>query len=72
MSSENQYRRFAVASIDLSERGKTLVDKSRPLIVAEAWLDLAEQTTELVQRETDAADKVIEPPLSSVTSPYHR
>jgi hypothetical protein len=72
MSSENQYRRFAVASIDLSERGKTLVDKSRPLIVAEAWLDLAEQTTELVRRETDAAHKIIEPPLSSVTSSYHR
>lgn len=72
MSSENQYRRFAVASIDLSERGKTLVDKSRPLIVAEAWLDLAEQTTGLVQRETDAAHKIIEPPLSTVTSPCHR
>ena len=72
MSSENQYRRFAVASIDLSERGKTLVDKSRPLIVAAAWLDLAEQTTELVQRETDAAHNIIGPPLSSVTSPYNR
>jgi hypothetical protein len=72
MSSENQYRRFAVASLDLSERGKTLVDKSCALIVAEAWLDLAEQTTELVQRETDAAHSIIEPPLSSVTSPYHR
>ncbi len=35
MSSENQYRRFAVASLDLSERGKTLVDKSCALIVAE-------------------------------------
>ncbi len=72
MSSENQYRRFAVASLDLSERGKTLVDKSRALIVAEAWLDLAEQTTELVQRETDAAHRIIEPPLSSVTFPRHR
>ena len=72
MSSENHYRRFAVASLDLSERGKNLVDKSRVLIVAEAWLDLAEQTTELVQRETDAAHRIIEPPLSSVTSPRHR
>jgi hypothetical protein len=72
MSSENQYRRFAVASLDLSERGKTLADKSRALIVAEAWLDLAEQTTELVQREADAAHRIIKPPLSSVTSPRHR
>ena len=42
------------------------------LIVAEAWLDLAEQTTQLVERETGDAHKVIEQPLSSVASPRDR
>jgi hypothetical protein len=67
MSYENAYRRFAVASLDLSEKGKNLADKSRVLIVAEAWLDLAEQTTQLVERETAEAHSIIEQPLSSVT-----
>ena len=67
MSCENEYRRFAIASLDLSERGKNLADKSRVLIVAEARLDLAEQTTPLVERETSEAHRIIEQPLGSVT-----
>jgi hypothetical protein len=67
MSSESEYRRFAEASIDLSERGKNLADKSRVFIVADAWLDLAEQTTQLVERETGEAHRIIERPLNSVT-----
>ncbi len=49
MSSEKQYRRFAAASLDLSERGTNSADKIRVLILAEAWLDLAERTTPLVR-----------------------
>jgi hypothetical protein len=68
MSCESAYKRFAIASLDLSERGKNLADKSRSLIVAEAWLDLADQTTPLVERETGEARRIIEQPLSSLTS----
>jgi hypothetical protein len=67
MSCQTEYRRFAVSSLDLSERGETLADKSRVLIVAEAWLDLAEQTTQLVERETGEAHRIAEQPLNGVT-----
>jgi len=61
------YSRFAIASLDLSERGRNLADKSRVLIVAEAWLDLAEETTQLVERETSEAHRIIKQPLISMT-----
>jgi hypothetical protein len=41
------------------------------LIVAEAWLDLAEQTTPIVERESGEAHRVIEHHLSKMTSPRH-
>jgi hypothetical protein len=72
MSSEKQYRRFAAASLDLSERGMDLANKTRVLIVAEAWLDLAERTTPLVERESGEAHRIIERPLSNVTTPRYR
>jgi hypothetical protein len=68
MRSENAHKRFAAASLDLSERGKNSADKSRVLIVAEAWLDLAEQTTQLVGGETGEAREIIEQPLSCIAS----
>src|SRR6516165_8529346 len=40
--------------------------KTRVLIVAEAWLDLAERTTPLVERESGEAHRIIERPLSNV------
>jgi len=72
MSSEKQYKRFAAASLDLSERGTDLANKTRVLIVAEAWLDLAERTTPLVERESGEAHRIIECPLSNVTTPRYR
>lgn len=71
MSSEKQYRRFAAASLGLSETGMNLADKTGVLITA-AWLDLAERTTPLVERESGEAHRIIEQRLSSVTSPRRR
>ena len=59
-------------SLDLSERGTDLANKTRVLIVAEAWLDLAERTTPLVERESGEAHRIIERPLSNVTTPRYR
>jgi hypothetical protein len=42
-------------------------DKVRLLIVAEAWLDLVEQTTQMVDREFDEAHDMIEQPLRRAT-----
>jgi hypothetical protein len=43
MSSENPYRRFAVSSVNSIEGVTDPSDKVGLLIMAEAWLDLAEQ-----------------------------
>ena len=67
MSCEHEFRRFARATLVLSERGRNLADNSRVLIVAEAWLDLAEETTQLVERETSEAHRIIKQPLISMT-----
>jgi hypothetical protein len=72
MSSEKQYSRFAAASLGFNEKGTNLAEKTPVLIVAEAWLDLAERTTPLVERETGEARRIIERPLSNVTSPRYR
>jgi hypothetical protein len=47
MASEN-YKNFAVASLNSTEGAKDLPDKAGLLIMAEAWRELAEQTTQLL------------------------
>ncbi len=72
MSSENEYRRFAAASLDQSKRATDLAAKLGLLIRAEAWFDLAEQTTPLMARETGEAHRIVEQPLIGATFPRHR
>jgi hypothetical protein len=43
MSLEFEYRRLAAACLDLSKRSAALGDKTRLLLIAEAWLDLADR-----------------------------
>jgi hypothetical protein len=45
MSLEFEYRRLAAASLDLSKRAVALADKTRLLLIAEAWFDLADRVT---------------------------
>ena len=66
MRSEN-YKNFAVASLNTTEGAKDLTDKVGLLIIAEAWLELAEQTTQLLGQETEEAHRMIERPLSRAT-----
>jgi hypothetical protein len=63
MSSENPYRRFAVSSLNSTEGVTDQSDKVGLLIMAEAWLDLAEQTTQVVDHEADEAHSIMEQPL---------
>jgi hypothetical protein len=65
MTSEN-YKNFAVASLNSTERAKDLTDKVGLLIIAEAWLELAEQTTQLLGHEAEA-HRMIERPLTRAT-----
>jgi hypothetical protein len=45
MSLKFEYRRLAAACLDLSKRAAALADKTRLLLIAEAWLDLADRVT---------------------------
>jgi hypothetical protein len=71
MTSEN-YRDFAVASLNSTEGAKDLTDKVGLLIMAEAWLELAEQTTQLVSHEAEEAHRMIERPLARATVQRHQ
>ena len=66
MTSEN-YKNFAVASLDSTEGAKDLTDKVDLLIIAEAWLELAEQTTQQLDHEAEEAHRMIERPLTRAT-----
>jgi hypothetical protein len=41
MRSVDEYRRSAASMLDLAQRADSVADKSRLLVMAEAWLDLA-------------------------------
>jgi len=45
MSLEFEYRRLAAACLDLAKRSTIVADKTRLLLIAEAWIDLAERVT---------------------------
>jgi hypothetical protein len=70
MTSEN-YKRFATSSLYSTEGVASVSDKVRLLIVAEAWLDLVEQTTQMVDHEFDEAHDMIEQPLRRATVQGH-
>lgn len=67
MTYEN-YKNFAVASLNATEGAKDLTDKVGLLIIAEAWLELAEQTTQLLGHEAEEAHRIIEWPLTRATA----
>ncbi|HEY2412989.1 MAG TPA: hypothetical protein VGI40_12135 [Pirellulaceae bacterium] len=72
MRFKNEYKRFVTASLDLTEKAKDLPDKVGVLIMAEAWLDLAEQTTQLVDQEADEAHCMMEEPLKRASVQGHQ
>ena len=45
MSLEFEYRRLAAACLDLPKRAAILANKTRLLLIAEAWLELADRVT---------------------------
>ena len=71
MTSEN-CRNFAIASLNSTEGAKDLTDKVGLLILAEAWLELAEQTSQLVGHEAKEAHRMIERPLTQASVQPHQ
>lgn len=43
MGLEDEYRKHAADSLDMASRQSSAADKSRLLLMAEAWLDMAER-----------------------------
>jgi hypothetical protein len=61
-----------MASLNSTEGAKDLTDKVGLLIMAEAWLELAEQTTQLVGHEAKEAHSMIERPLARAAVQSHQ
>jgi len=71
MSFENEYKCFAVASPDFTEKAMDLADRVGLPIMVEAWLNLAEQTTQLVDHDADKAHSMMERPLKRASVQGH-
>jgi hypothetical protein len=61
-SKEDDYRRHAADTLDLAQRASSTSDKARLLMMADAWLDLAERAHKLARRQ---AAKILHPLLRS-------
>lgn len=70
MTSES-YKRFAASFLNSTEGVTSVSDKLRRLIMAEAWLNLVEQTTQMVDDKFDEAHDMIEQPLRRATVHGH-
>jgi hypothetical protein len=57
------HSRFAASSLNATETATDLSGKVGVLILADAWLDLAEQTTQTVDHEADKAHSMMQQPL---------
>jgi hypothetical protein len=51
MSKETEYRRHAAHSLDLAQRASSNSDKARLLLMADAWLDLADRAHKAARRQ---------------------
>ena len=69
MSFKNEYKRFAITSLD---QAADSADKFGRLIVAEAWIDLAEQTNQLVDTKPRKPTRLVEQPLKAASCRGHQ
>jgi len=73
MSLAFEYRRWAAVCLDLAKRATVAADKTRLLLLAEAWLDFADRVTrkdgDEKRRNGDAAER---PLVTSRVAPVTR
>jgi hypothetical protein len=69
MSLESEYRRLAAACLDLAKRADVFADKTRLILIAEAWLNLAGRVAPKggKRRNGDAAEDALVPSTSGVS-----
>jgi hypothetical protein len=58
--------------LESTENAADLATKTHLLIMADAWLDLAERTTQLVDREADEAHRIMKQPLTRATVKWYQ
>jgi len=71
MTSKSKYSHFAVSSLNSTGTATDLSSKVGVLILADAWLDLAEQTTQTVDHKADEAHSMIQRPLRRASVQGH-
>ena len=71
MTSNSEYSRFAVSSLNSTGTATEPTSKVGVLILADAWLDLAEQTTQTVYHEADEAHSIMQQPLQRASVQGH-
>jgi hypothetical protein len=60
MGLEQEYRQHAADSLELASRQPTNADKSRLLLMAEAWLDLADRIARRIKRRATVDHPLVE------------
>lgn len=63
MGMEEEYRQHAADSLDLANRQTTAADKSRLLLMAEAWLDMADRLARRLKRRATVEHPLVEKAL---------
>lgn len=63
MGMEEEYRKHAADSLDLASRQVTAADKSRLLLMAEAWLDMADRIAKRLKRRATVDHPLVEKAL---------
>ena len=63
MRLENEYRKHAADSLDLANRQTSSADKSRLLLMAEAWLDMADRIAKRLKRRSSVDHPLVEKAL---------
>jgi hypothetical protein len=62
MSKEQEYRDFALTTLELAKKHPAGTDKGRLLVLAEAWIDLAERVAQKAKirfrRASGETDKI--------------
>jgi hypothetical protein len=48
---KDEYRRFAAASLDSAKRAPEGAEKTRRLVMAEVWLELADRTSQMAKTQ---------------------
>jgi hypothetical protein len=56
MCMEDEYRRYAAASLELASKQADNADKSHLLVMAEAWRDLADRIAQRVRQQPYSVD----------------